>query len=84
MPNYEPDNFVDKGLSPEVSAYLHEELQKIAVAFLRIENIHLVELHVEPVKSRKGMIVLADGSNWNPGSGAGFYGYHTGAWNKLG
>ncbi len=84
MAGYEPDNFMDKGLSPEVAAYLHEEFQKIAVAFLRIENIHLVELNEEPSKPRTGMIVLADGTNWNPGSGAGFYGYHSGAWNILG
>lgn len=30
-----------------------------------------------------GMIAYADGTSWNPGSGAGFYGYEAGAWVKL-
>lgn len=37
-----------------------------------------------PQKIRDGMIVLADGTKWNPGSGAGFYGYYGGSWKKLG
>ena len=63
---------------------LFRELKNIEIAFLGIENIFLPELNVEPTKPRTGMIVLADGTNWNPGSGAGYYGYHSGSWNKLG
>lgn len=29
--------------------------------------------HAEPEKVRKGMLVLADGTDWDPGSGAGLY-----------
>ena len=42
------------------------------------------ELHVEPTRPRAGLVVLADGTDWDPGSGAGFYGYYAGAWHKLG
>ena len=48
------------------------------------ERLSLEMLHKAPVKYRDGTIVLADGTNWNPGAGAGYYGYHSGVWNKLG
>lgn len=38
----------------------------------------------EPVKPYDGLIVIADGTNWNPGSGAGYYGYYNGTWKFLG
>jgi len=38
----------------------------------------------EPAPAEDGMIAYADGVNWNPGSGEGFYGYYNGAWHKLG
>lgn len=41
-------------------------------------------LYAPPAKIKEGMIVLADGTDWNPGLGAGFYGYYNGSWNKLG
>jgi len=44
----------------------------------------LQELHKEPAKIIVGMVVLADGTDWNPGSGSGFYGYRAGAWRFLG
>lgn len=40
--------------------------------------------HAPPAKVFEGLIVLADGANWNPGSGSGFYGYRSGAWQFLG
>ena len=39
---------------------------------------------VAPAKPRDGMIRLADGVSWNPGSGRGFYGYSNAAWRFLG
>lgn len=39
--------------------------------------------NVEPEKPQNGIVVYADGTNWNPGSGEGFYGYEAGAWVKL-
>ena len=37
-----------------------------------------------PEKPQDGMIVKADGTHWNPGSGAGYYGYKSGGWSFLG
>ena len=79
---YEPET-VPEG-EEALARYLQRELNRIAEVFTAVENIQLAELNVEPEKPREGLIVLADGTNWNPGSGAGFYGYRGGAWQFLG
>jgi hypothetical protein len=62
---------------------LREELRRIEVSFGALDNLTLPALAAEPTRIRNGMIVYADGSNWNPGSGEGFYGREGGAWVKL-
>lgn len=48
-------------------------------------DVHwMQELHESPKKLKTGMTVLADGTDWNPGSGQGVYTYYGGAWHKLG
>lgn len=59
----------------------------------RVENLeHLqdelresffVTSHTPPLKPQEGTIRRADGVDWNPGSGAGFYEYVNGGWAKL-
>ncbi|PVY56734.1 MULTISPECIES: hypothetical protein [unclassified Simplicispira] len=44
----------------------------------------LATSYAAPDKLADGMVVLADGTHWNPGSGAGFYGYRNGGWQHLG
>ena len=36
-----------------------------------------------PARPREGLIVFADGTEWNPGGGKGAYQYLSGAWVKL-
>lgn len=48
------------------------------------ESLDLAELHAPPNKITEGMIVFADGTDWNPGSGQGIYARYGGAWNRLG
>jgi hypothetical protein len=60
------------------------ELERLEKALALFDLIQLKELHVEPVRPRAGMTVLADGTDWNPGSGQGVYTYYAGAWHKLG
>lgn len=60
------------------------ELESIEASFFDLDMILLVEQHVAPSKPRIGMTVLADGTDWNPGSGEGVYTYYNGAWRKLG
>ncbi len=51
---------------------------------LEIPYIILTLQHKEPDKLIEGMVVGADGTNWNPtGGGAGLYQYISGSWNKL-
>ena len=47
-------------------------------------EVRLVVLHAAPGRPREGQIVYADGTDWDPGSGAGFYGYTGAAWVLLG
>ncbi len=64
--------------------YIEQQLREVSSGLDLIDNLTLVELHAEPTKPRTGMVVLADGTDWNPGSGAGFYGYRGAAWVLLG
>jgi hypothetical protein len=48
------------------------------------ELLWLKTRHEAPVKIREGMVVLADGTDWDPGSGQGVYCYYNSQWNKLG
>lgn len=65
-------------------AWAFREFQAIEQSFFDLDMIQLKETNVVPTKARTGMVVLADGTDWDPGSGAGFYGYYGGAWHKLG
>jgi hypothetical protein len=47
------------------------------------DSLHKI-WHVPPGKPREGMLVYADGTDWNPGSGAGYYVYYAGAWHAMG
>jgi hypothetical protein len=50
------------------------EFQNIAQAAQRADPFaELVYLHAEPDRVRAGLFCLADGTDWNPGSGAGLY-----------
>jgi hypothetical protein len=58
-----------------------------AVAQAQYDTADVVRLNVlnrEPIRPRNGMLVEADGTNWDPGSGAGLYIRRAGAWVFLG
>ena len=67
----------------EALRYTNKELERLGRDEPK-DAIFLRELHREPTKLTSGMVVLADGTDWNPGSGAGYYGYYGSAWHKLG
>lgn len=50
------------------------------------ETIILTKLTTEPSDAEKqeGMIAYADGTSWDPGSGAGIYWWDGSSWNFLG
>lgn len=65
--------------------YLKQEVLNISRAMSEAQPfLRLAMQYQEPKKLADGMIVLADGTSWNPGSGGGFYGYRAGAWRFLG
>lgn len=64
--------------------FVVRENNKIAIALASSLPNELPELHAAPSKVRNFMIVAADGTDWNPGSGQGVYAYYAAAWHFLG
>lgn len=64
--------------------YIEQELQSISRELLGSSELELRTTAKEPVRPREGMIVQADGTDWDPGEGAGTYKYENGAWVKFG
>ena len=67
----------------QLPGFLRDELENVSKA-TRAPTLQLEVLYVAPTRPREGLIAFADGTSWNPGAGAGVYGYHSGTWNKLG
>ena len=67
-----------------LAEYVREEFLRISeeIGLIR-EGRGLIPLASAPKKPREGMIVVADGVNWNPGAGLGAYEFKSGAWVKL-
>lgn len=77
--SYEP-TFPGDGISQQ---YLYEELSRIGTAMTQ-PDFHIFVVHHEPpAKPVEGMLICADGTDWNPGAGAGLYLRLSGAWTKL-
>ncbi len=80
---YEP------GMPPSVSSqemqaivvWLMDELNKIAGAIQPQEDLSLLSTDVLPPKPAVRELRWADGTNWNPGGGAGYYEYTGGGVN---
>lgn len=68
----------------DIPAYLHRELADISAHASRGQAKTLEVKNVAPAKPREGMMLVADGTNWNPGSGKGVYCYYGAAWHFLG
>ncbi len=66
-------------------AWLAGELRSVAdtLAAPEVVRVRFVLLAAEPARYANGDVVCADGSNWNPGGGAGLYQRIGGAWVKL-
>lgn len=64
--------------------YVGRELSRIGGEFQLIEDGLMIPMrYSEPAKPREGMLAVADGTEWNPGSGKGLYEYRAGSWAKL-
>lgn len=70
------------GDKEDLGRWLQEQFDQFD-AYLSQERL-AEEYENAPRNPQEGMIVRADGVNWDPGAGGGFYGYHNGSWTKLG
>lgn len=69
MRSYRPGH-----IDPQNPDSLRREFDSIQEAANRPEPYSQFQvLHIAPVKVFAGMVVNADGTDWNPGSGAGMY-----------
>lgn len=65
----------------QLPGYLFQELQNLQNALQASRpSIILTPVYAEPNKKPDGLVVYADGTVWNPGSGAGTYQWRGGAW----
>lgn len=60
---------------------LLRELRRIAIQVSILQRGRLEPLRVAPTKPQIGDFAWADGTNWNPGGGAGIYEYTGGGVN---
>ena len=79
------DNLSDPGPPPAnvTIEWAHDQFRQIAAALNEIDILKFKLLNSAPAKPVEGGLAFADGTNWNPGSGRGFYEYRSGAWQKL-
>ena len=65
--------------------YLDDEFQRVSQEIGRLASgLHDI-LYKPPVRFIKGMVIYADGTSWNPGSGEGLYRYSLGGtWVYIG
>lgn len=68
----------------DLEKWATQEFQEIQKSLSVQDFLVLKEYHEPPAKYKNGLVVLADGTDWDPGSGAGVYCYYGNAWNKLG
>jgi hypothetical protein len=68
----------------QLQRFLREELAKLKAAYDMLADGFLPVVYEPPPKPRPGMLRNADGTLWNPGSGAGLYRYGNNVWNFLG
>lgn len=65
----------------ELPQYLRGELSRISQLWQApTKFMVLAPSYTEPAKRSEGMVAFADGTSWNPGSGAGTYQYRSGTW----
>ena len=67
----------------EVVEYLQRVMPQIAEGLRLFDDSLLNKTHVEPDKREAGMVRYADGSDWNPGEGEGYYFHDGSAWGKF-
>lgn len=68
----------------KIVTFLQQELDSVSQELGNTDALELRVRNAAPDKPRNGMLVEADGTNWNPGAGAGLYVFRAGAWVRIG
>lgn len=80
---YAPQTLVAADV-PQLQQRVQAELESISRSMASpADYAALRTLYAEPKRVFEGMIVKADGTTWDPGSGAGVYAYIGSAWVSL-
>jgi len=80
---YNPRQIPDIQDLSELRQWLEEELRFLARELSETTALELRPVNAAPIRPRDGMIIYADGTDFNPGAGAGVYARVGGAWVKL-
>lgn len=81
---YRP-SVIDGSSLQTLTSSLRAELQRLAQQLAQpVEYQALKTLYAAPDRIFEGMVVKADGTTWNPGSGAGVYCRVGSVWKFLG
>lgn len=67
----------------DMRRWVTDELQRLGQESAETTALELRPIFAAPVRPREGMIVYADGTQWDPGSGEGSYEYVNGVWRRL-
>lgn len=67
----------------ELRYYVDEEFRRIAQQIVVVDDTTYNIKYAAPAGPVAGMVVFADGTTWNPGSGRGLYEYRASSWIKL-
>lgn len=67
----------------ELRAGVQAELEQLAKELSETTVVDLRPIHAAPLRPRDGMIIYADGTDFDPGAGEGVYARENGAWVKL-
>ncbi len=78
---YEPGPLPEK--NEDLGVYVVTELTRLGNILLNQSLMRLEQTNTAPDKPRDGDIRYADGTNWDPGSGAGIYWYDGSSWTQL-
>lgn len=84
--SYTPERPPDNASAQELVTWALQELEKASNVINNLAEGKCTLLNAPPKRPRNGMIRMADGTNWDPGGGRGYYGYDeaSATWRKLG
>lgn len=81
MNPYHPEQPPLECTPEKLGDYIYKQLLRIALSLQTVNDID--KTYSAPDKVQPGMIRYADGTGWDPGSGAGLYYWNGSAWTLI-